>query len=86
MSGELPPGLFARVRRRHPLRFAIGCVLALACVGVVVWAFANPEQLPARGPGGGRGKNHLAMLALVIGPIATAVYWGIVLRIENDQR
>jgi hypothetical protein len=56
-------------RRQAPLWLV--AVLFVAGVPLALYGFAHIDEWPRRGPGGGEGANHVAVLAALTGGVLT---------------
>jgi hypothetical protein len=70
----------------HPIRFAVGTLLALVAASLLVWSIGKPPEwnpafygLRPRGLGGRDRVRNYALAALVAGAVV-AIYFGILVR------
>ena len=70
----------------HPIRFAVGALLALAAASVLVWTIGKPPEwdpnffgLRPRGLGGRDRVRIYALVALVAAAVV-AIYFGFLVR------
>src|SRR4051794_25766631 len=70
----------------HPIRFAVGALLALAAAAVLVWSIGKPPEWDPRffglRPGGLGGRDRVRIYALValVAGVVVAIYFGLVVR------
>jgi len=70
----------------HPVRFAVGTLLALVAASILVWSIGKPPEWNPRffglrpGGPGGRDRVRIYALAALIAGAVVAIYFGILAR------